>query len=60
MSLWHVPITIIEHGRHAFVEAETKAEAMQKAKRAEWLDCGDTEYFTVKLGRGPVLKGELK
>lgn len=52
MPMWEVEITVIEHKRTAFIEADTKTEALEKLRRFQWVELGDAESFTVrKSGR---------
>lgn len=48
MARWTCPITIIEHRRLAFIEADTKAEAIEKLRASDWEELGDAQKFTVR------------
>jgi len=46
---WQVPVRIVERRREALVKARTAAEARAKARRAEWIECGDCTDFDVTV-----------
>jgi hypothetical protein len=54
---WLVPVRILEYGRVVLVEADSKAEARAKARRAEWIDGGAPESFDV-TSKGPITEEE--
>ncbi len=58
MTTWLVPVTIIEHGRVAVVEAATRTEAIRKARRADWLKCTEVKAYTITWA-GKVEKAAL-
>ena len=51
MPIWFIPITIVEHGREARIEAETKTEAIEKLHKCQWEELTDPISFVVtKVG----------
>lgn len=49
MKTWHVPITLVEYGRAAIVQAETRTEAIAKVRRYEWDELSDQSGFKVTI-----------
>lgn len=49
MTLYYVPITIVEYGRSVLVKADSVAEARFKAKTGDWVECTDPERHQVKV-----------
>lgn len=51
MSRWQIPITIVEYGRLAIVEADTKAAALRIFRTQGWDEMTDASRFKVtKVG----------
>jgi hypothetical protein len=44
---WRVPVRVVEHGRHAIVEAETASEARLLAKRGHWEEADDADKYDI-------------
>ena len=55
---WLVPITIVEYGRMALVEAATAAEAAAKVRdpMQGWEELTDATSFKVTLDRKPTVE----
>jgi len=49
MAIWLVPVTVTEYGRRARVEADTKVEAIRKARAADWEELLDAERYRVRI-----------
>lgn len=49
MPRWYVPVTVVEYGRFALVEADTIAEARRKVKKTEWEELTDATSFRVTV-----------
>lgn len=51
MPRWYIPVTVIEYGREALIEADTKAEAIRKLRAYQWEELTDASDFKVtKVG----------
>lgn len=52
MKRWRIPVRIVEIGRTAIIEAETKAEALRLFRERAWQELTDTDIVIVtKAGR---------
>lgn len=56
-KLWYVPITLVEYGRYALVEADSVAEARLKAKATDWTELTDAKHFKVTVLQTKVDQG---
>ena len=55
MPWFYVPVTIVEYGRKALIEAENRREAVQKIRDGEtWDSATDPSHFKVTVARGTV------
>lgn len=57
MARWVIPVTIVEYGREAVVEAETKTEALKIFRERGWGEMTEATRFKVsKVGAVKELK----
>ncbi len=55
MPKWYVPITIVEYGREALVDAPTRRAARAKVRQCEWDELTDADSFKVTLAKRPTV-----
>lgn len=51
---WYVPVTIVEYGREAVVDAPTKRDAEQMVRRGCWEELMDASAFDIRRGPGKI------
>jgi hypothetical protein len=55
---WCIPITLVEYGREALIEADTKTEALQKLRACDWEELSDCKRWKVtKVGACVKVEG---
>jgi hypothetical protein len=54
---WLVPLRIIDEGRVAVVEADSREEALEKARASDWVECLGASHYVVRVAGSPRFEG---